>query len=130
MKKKFDTKLIKEIIIATVIFVILLSVNGNFSKTQEVVQEGDYSYNEETGENEVYYEGRWINETIYQQIIDEKLQEEENAWQYEPIYFLPNGYYYHSTKECKGLKDCYNIKEDIFGNISEYKHLDACNWCN
>lgn len=83
-----------------------------------------------------YQEEMYIaqKEALIEDHIEEQKYQEyenaENAWEYEPIYFLPNGYYYHSTKECKGLEGCYNIQEDIFGNISEYRHLDACKWCN
>ena len=79
---------------------------------------------------EVYYNGEWILREEYDKIMEETEYKDEYAWEYEPIYFLPNGYYYHSTKECKGLEGCDNIQEDIFGNISVYKNLDACNWCN
>lgn len=129
MKKEIDRGLIKEIIMfVTIVSALIIFINGNSSESQRISQEGDHRQNSETGVYEVYYEGNWIDEQLYDQIMEE--EEYENAWEYEPIYFLPNGYYYHSTKECKGLEGCYNIQEDIFGNISEYRHLDACKWCN
>lgn len=96
----------------------------------ETYSESDYDVSGWNGNQEqweeVYYNGKWILREEYDKIMEQK----EYAWEYEPIYFLPNGHYYHSTKECKGLEGCYNIQEDIFGNLSEYKDLDACNWCN
>ena len=131
MKKEIDKGLIKEIIMfVTIVSALIIFLKGNSSEPQRIPYEGEERQNSETGAYEVYYEGDWIDERAYEQIIDKIERENENAWEYEPIYFLTNGYYYHSSKDCKGLKGYDNIEEDIFGNISEYKNLDACNWCN
>ena len=113
-------KKIKDFLMIGVVVLVVLSLfeSGGSGSSSPEYQEEMY-----LAEQEALIEDH-IEEQKYQEY------EDENAWEYEPIYFLPNGYYYHSTKECKGLEGCYNIQEDIFGNISEYRHLDACNWCN
>ena len=131
MKKDIDRGLIREIIMfITIVSLLIIFIRGSYNEPQKIPQEGERRQDRETGVYEVYYEGDWIDEELYDHIMEEIEYEHENAWQYEPIYFLTNGYYYHSSKECKGLKGYDNIEEDIFGYISEYKNLDACNWCN
>lgn len=134
MKKEVDKELRREIIISITIIslfaIFMFSPRGNSSNTQnKLPQEGEYRQDSETGAYEVYYEGNWEDSRYYEQIMEEKNYYDGEAWQYEPIYFLKSGYYFHSSKDCKGLKGYENIEEDIFGNISEYPNLDACNWC-
>lgn len=45
----------------------------------------------------------------------------------DEVFFIPNGYYYHSDIYCKGLKGYYDIK---YTTISDTGNLKPCNWCN
>ena len=51
----------------------------------------------------------------------------ENQFAAGEVFYIPNGYYYHSDIYCKGLKGYYDIK---YTSISNTGNLKPCNWCN
>lgn len=61
--------------------------------------------------------------TIDQLIKQDNLKENE-------VLFLLKGYYYHSTPDCKGLEDCYDIKKGDKTEVINELGLKPCNWCS
>lgn len=53
----------------------------------------------------------------------------ENQFEEDEVFFIPNGYYYHSDIYCDGLKGYYNIKYTTIDNVENF-NLKPCNWCN
>ncbi|SCH68253.1 Uncharacterised protein [uncultured Clostridium sp.] len=51
----------------------------------------------------------------------------ESQFNSNEVFFIPNGYYYHSDIYCDGLKGYTDTK---FTTIDNTKNLKPCNWCN
>ena len=70
---------------------------------------------------------------IEDHIEEQKYQEYEDAenefWATE-LYYINNGYYYHTDRNCEGLKGYENVNITYYDELLDHPELKPCNWCN
>lgn len=66
-----------------------------------------------------------IEEQKYQ-----KYEDAENEFFATKLYYINNGYYYHTDRNCEGLKGYENVNITYYDELLDHPELKSCNWCN
>lgn len=115
------------IILLVLFFIFYISCDGEGGNIYS-----DYDEYKEQENLELYeYEQEQMREAEEQLAEDHYRALEMEDEEYEQLYFIDNGYYFHNDINCKGLegysKDELNhiVSQDLW----KHEELSPCNWC-